>query len=197
MQPMAQTATDRRPPAPRPSNACVSSDLILDFVNTRARGDDYPELLGDSVGLAAWIAGSGSSGQGAVATDADAAVARELREAMVALLRAHSGCNDELADAEDYLARIAERYPLTPRLDAGGCTLVSQQSGIPGLLGSLFAAAADLASRGAWQRLRICKDPACRTGFFDKTRNSSGLYCSSACSSKMAMRAYRSRLKSA
>lgn len=57
------------------------------------------------------------------------------------------------------------------------------------------AAAADLDSRGAWTRLRICKDPSCRRGFFDKTRNSSGLYCSSACSSKMAMRAYRSRQK--
>jgi predicted RNA-binding Zn ribbon-like protein len=180
-----------------PTNVCESSDLILDFVNTRAREGEHGDLLADRDGLVAWSEAAGSPVDPALTGEADAAAARELRDAFFGLLRSHSGCNDELADAEAYLARIAERYPLTPRLDAAGCTLISQQSGIPGLLGSLFAAAADLDSRGAWTRLRICKDPSCRRGFFDKTRNSSGLYCSPACSSKMAMRAYRSRLRAA
>jgi predicted RNA-binding Zn ribbon-like protein len=185
------------PTALRASNACISSDLILDFVNTRPGADGHPDLLADGEGFSAWISSAGSADPDQVAGDADAAVARELRGAFVGLLRAHSGCDDERAEAEAYLARIAERYPLTPRLDATGLTLSSGQSGIPGLLGSLFAAAADLASRGAWSRLRICKNPACRRGFFDKTRNSAGIYCGSACSSKMSMRAYRSRQKAA
>lgn len=189
---MSSTPTDLRA-----SDACVSSDLILDFVNTRARPDGHPDLLSDGEGFSAWIASVGSADPEGVAGEADAAVARELREAFFGLLRAHSGCDDERADAEAYLARIAERYPLTPRLDATGLTLSSGQSGIPGLLGSLFAAAADLASRGAWSRLRICKNSSCRKGFFDKTRNSAGIYCSSACSSKVSMRAYRSRQKAA
>jgi predicted RNA-binding Zn ribbon-like protein len=80
-------------------------------------------------------------------------------------------------------------------LCALGCRLVSTQPGVPGALGSLFAAAADVATRGSWSRLKVCKNQSCQSGFYDKTRNSAGLYCSAACNSLMSMRAYRSRLK--
>jgi predicted RNA-binding Zn ribbon-like protein len=60
---------------------------------------------------------------------------------------------------------------------------------------ALFAAAADLASSGAWPRMKMCKNASCHAGSFDKTRNSSELYCSTAGSSQAAQRAYRSRLK--
>ncbi|WP_141962426.1 CGNR zinc finger domain-containing protein [Actinoallomurus bryophytorum] len=80
---------------------------------------------------------------------------------------------------------------------AGGCTLVPSQTGVLGAFGSLLAAVADLASRGAWLRLKMCKNDSCHAGFFDKTRNSSGLYCGTACGTQMSQRAYRSRLKNA
>jgi predicted RNA-binding Zn ribbon-like protein len=60
-----------------------------------------------------------------------------------------------------------------------------------GAFGSLLAAVADLASRGAWLRLKMCKNDSCHAGFFDKTRNSSGLYCGT----QVSQRAYRSRVK--
>ncbi|MFI6763027.1 CGNR zinc finger domain-containing protein [Micromonospora sp. NPDC050417] len=90
---------------------------------------------------------------------------------------------------------MAVPHPLTPRLSTDGCTLVPAQTDVPGAFGALFAAAADLAARGAWCRLKVCKNPSCLAGFFDKTRNSSGLYCGAACGSQMSMRAYRSRLR--
>ncbi|MBY8883147.1 CGNR zinc finger domain-containing protein [Actinacidiphila acidipaludis] len=65
-----------------------------------------------------------------------------------------------------------------------------------GGFGALPAAAADLAARGGRARLKRCKDPSCHTGMFDKTRNSSDLQCSSACGTRMAARACRSRDKS-
>ncbi|MFG2600607.1 CGNR zinc finger domain-containing protein [Streptomyces sp. NPDC048462] len=45
--------------------------------------------------------------------------------------------------------------------------------------------------------MKICKNPTCYSGFFDRTRSTSGLYCSTACSSQAAQRAYRNRIKDA
>ena len=134
------------PTAIRASRACVSSDLILDFVNTRPGADGDPDLLADGEGFSAWISSAGSADPDQVAGDADAAVARELRGAFVGLLRAHSGCDDERAEAEAYLARIAERYPLTPRLDATGLTLSSGQSGMNVFSGGALPLSAKVAA---------------------------------------------------
>ncbi|MEV4627788.1 CGNR zinc finger domain-containing protein [Micromonospora sp. NPDC049523] len=179
-------------------SVCDSSDLILGFVNTRPTGDGQPELLDGRTGLADWLTRAGLADAAPSATYADAVAAQELRAAFVTILRSHAGCVDDetaVPDAEAYLQRIAERYPLTPRISAEGCTLVASQSGVPGAFGSLFAAVADLAARGGWSRVKVCKNSSCHSGFFDKTRNTSGLYCSAACGSQASMRAYRSRLR--
>jgi predicted RNA-binding Zn ribbon-like protein len=153
-------------------------------------------MLADRTSLAAWLSGAGLADHDVPVSDADAVAARELREALVTLFRFHAGCLDApVPDAEAYLQHTAERYPIALKLSAGGCMLVPAQAGIPGAFGALLAAAADAASRGAWARLKICKNTSCHAGFFDKTRNLSGLYCSTACNSQMSMRAYRTRLK--
>lgn len=183
-----------------PPGLCDSSALILRFVNTRPSGNGRAEMLADQAGLADWLAGTGLADGGPEVGYADVVAARELRAAFETILRAHAGCVDDpgsVPAAEAYLQRIAERHPLTPRLTADGCTFVPSQSGVPGAFGALFAAAADLAARGGWSRLKVCKNPSCHAGFFDKTRNSSGLYCSTTCGSQMSMRAYRSRLRTA
>jgi len=190
---MQQAAAETCPPS-----VCTSSDLLLGFVNTGPLGGRADHLTGPE-DLSAWLRGSGLIEDGSVVTGADALAARELRDAFVTVLRAHSGCEDgesALPSAERYLLQIAARYPLAPQLSAEGCRLVPTQDGVLGGFGALLAAAADLAARGGWARLKMCKDPSCHTGFFDKTRNSSGLYCSSACSTRMAARAYRSRVRS-
>jgi predicted RNA-binding Zn ribbon-like protein len=158
---------------------CASSDLVVGFVNA-----DVPE----------WLASHTTEPVDA----ADVATAGELRSQLVTLLRAHSGCVDDPASvttAHAYLRRIAPRYPLVPLITADGCTLTTAQTGVPGLFGQVLAAVADLSYRGAWPRVKVCKNRGCHHGFFDKTRNTSGLYCSPACSSQAAMRAYRSRQK--
>jgi predicted RNA-binding Zn ribbon-like protein len=102
---------------------------------------------------------------------------------------------NEVLAAEAYLRRIAVRYPLVPRIRADGCTLVPAQTGVLGVLGAVLAAVTELAYRGKWPRLKVCRNPACHEAFFDRTRNSSGLYCGAACCSQVSMRAYRSRQK--
>ncbi|PTM87135.1 MULTISPECIES: CGNR zinc finger domain-containing protein [unclassified Streptomyces] len=180
-----------------PPSVCHSSDLLLGFVNTAPWGGN-PETMNGAEDLSAWLARAGLLDAEADVTGADAAAARELRDAFIMIFRAHSGCadgQDALPAAERYIQRIAQRYPLVSQLSAEGCRLVPAQDGVLGGFGALFAAAADLAARGGWARLKMCKDPSCHRGFFDKTRNSSGLYCSTACSTRMAARAYRSRSK--
>ncbi|MFC6019359.1 CGNR zinc finger domain-containing protein [Plantactinospora solaniradicis] len=181
-----------------PTGLCESSDLILSFVNTRNADTGQPGPSGNRAGLAEWLARAGRTERDLVVTNADTVAADELRSTFVTIFRAHAGCADSdtsVSEAEAYLHRIAERYPLIAKISTDGCTLVPAQTGVPGAFGSLLAAAADLAARGGWSRLKVCKHPTCHTGFFDKTRNSSGLYCSTACGSQMSMRAYRSRLK--
>lgn len=158
---------------------CASSDLVVGFVNTGERE---------------WLAAHATEPVDA----ADVAAAAELRAQLTILMRAHSGCADgpaSVASARDYLQRIAPRYPLLPMISAEGCTLTAAQTGVPGLFGDLLAAVADLSYRGIWPRVKVCKNTGCHRGFFDKTRNTSGLYCGAACGSQAAMRAYRSRRK--
>jgi predicted RNA-binding Zn ribbon-like protein len=162
-----------------PPAVCASSDLVIAFVNA---------------GEPDWLAAHTAEPVDA----ADVAAATELRQRLVVLLREHSNCVDDPRTADDaraYLRRIAPRYPLVPVLTTEGCTLTPAQTGVPGLFGQLLAAVADLSYRGAWSRVKVCKNKGCHRAFFDKTRNTSGLYCSPACSSQAAMRAYRSRQK--
>jgi predicted RNA-binding Zn ribbon-like protein len=159
----------------------MAADLLLSFANS-------------GTGLATWL--SRHAGE-AVVEDGDLVTARDLRAALLSLLRAHSGCAaaDEVSAAQAYLRRIAVRYPLVSRIGSQGCTLAPAQDGVLGVFGAVLAAVTDLAYQGDWTRVKLCKNTACHEAFFDRTRNSSALYCSAACNSQASMRAYRSRQK--
>ncbi|MEV6596231.1 CGNR zinc finger domain-containing protein [Actinoplanes sp. NPDC051346] len=174
--------------------------LVLDFINTKVHGGVGTDRLGDAGSLAEWLSTAGLIGPDVVVTTADAASARELRDALVTVLLAHSGAedgNDEaLAAAESQLRRTASLHPLVPIITAEGAALASEQSGVAGALGAILAAVADAAATDKWGRLKACRNPPCHFGFFDRTRNASGAYCSSTCGSQVSMRALRQRRKS-
>lgn len=181
----------------RVGDECVSSDLLVGFVNTRTHGKQGEDRLADGATAAEWF-DAADAGQNTDATDADAATARELREALLSILRAHVGCVEgaqEVPDAEARLQRAALRFPVTTVVTADGCELHPTGNGIDRSFSYLLSAVADLASRGAWPRMKVCKNDTCYNAFFDKTRNSSALYCSTTCSGQMATRAYRGRKK--
>lgn len=177
-----------------------AADLVLGFVNTRPTGNGAPERLRDAQGLREWILAAGlSRDQGLRVTDADAAVARELRAALVVLLLRHVRVEEQegaLAEAEDHLRRTAELYPLVAAVTESGCELVPSQGGMPGVFGSLFGALAQATASGLWPRMKMCRNLPCHVSFLDKTRNCGGLYCSAACGSQVSMRSFRQRQKS-
>ncbi|MFC5889984.1 CGNR zinc finger domain-containing protein [Kitasatospora sp. CM 4170] len=189
------------PAEPSPRTVVPMVETVLAFVNTRADGGGRQELFGDGQAFAAWLAErdefGGEFGGETVATDADAAAARELRDALVTLLLAHSGdegsLGESLRHAEQHLRRAGTLYPLATVVTAGGVELASPQAGVPRVFGTVLAAVTTFAQTGDWGRIKACRNPPCHFGFFDRTRNGSGLYCSTGCGSQVSMRNYRRR----
>jgi predicted RNA-binding Zn ribbon-like protein len=195
-----KTHSYRSPTVPPPSAA-----LVLEFVNTRADGGGRMERFGDAAGFRGWLERIElprevwTDSGGLEVTGADAASARELRDALVTVLLAHAGevnsLGEPLAQAESYLQRVTRRYPLTSMISAEGATLRASQTGVPGVLASVLAGITELAQSGAWSRVKACRNQPCHFGFFDRTRNSSAAFCSPGCASQASMRAYRQRKK--
>ncbi|MDY0812243.1 CGNR zinc finger domain-containing protein [Kitasatospora purpeofusca] len=192
---MSSTATGSAKPSPR--TVVPTVETVLAFVNTRADGGGRRELFGDGHSFAEWLAEHGEFGDETVATDADAAAARELRDALVVLLLAHSGdetgLGEPLRHAEQHLRRAGALYPLATVVTAGGVELASPQTGVPRVFGTVLAAVTTFAQTGDWGRVKACRNPPCHFGFFDRTRNGAGLYCSTGCGSQVSMRNYRRR----
>ncbi len=173
------------------------SELVVAFANTHADAGGRVERFGSADGVAAWAAETVPDAGPLELLESDVAAVRELRDALVAVLRAHAGDPvlppGELEDAERRLAAAASRYPLSVVLDRDGVRLQPTQPGSPGLLGRVLAATAELALGGDWHRLRACRNEPCHLAFLDTSRNRSRVFCSPACSSQVAMRAYRKR----
>jgi predicted RNA-binding Zn ribbon-like protein len=174
-----------------------AADLVLAFVNTRADAGGRQELFGGAEAFAEWLVGHHQFAAPSTVTDADAATARELRDALVTVMLAHSGDKDtsveDLLRAEAHLARAGMLYPLASVISGRDVRLISPQDGTAHVFGTVLAAVSEFAQRGDWGRLKACRNPPCHFGFFDRTRNGSALYCSSACSAQVAMRRYRER----
>ncbi|HSZ43324.1 MAG TPA: CGNR zinc finger domain-containing protein [Trebonia sp.] len=180
-----------------------SVDLLVSFVSTTASLNGRTEELANETGFAAWarrhaLGDPDDEGPdedtGDQPTEADAVAARELRGALIGVFRAHCDCATARVDeAELYLRRAARRYPVMTTITAGGCRFAAAQDGVLGVFGAILAAAADVTSQGLWPRLKMCKNQTCYAGFYDKTRNLSGQFCSPACNSQVSMRAYRER----
>ncbi|MBG0817349.1 ABATE domain-containing protein [Planomonospora sp. ID82291] len=185
-----------------PLSPLEAADLVLDFVNTRPI-DGREERLADASTTARWLHATGLLHDGALVTEADAAAARELRQALVVVLLAHAGepvgggpgeSGTALEEAEAHLRRSGALYPLSPVVTAHDVRLVPAREGMPGAFGGLLAAVAELARDGTWTRVKACRNPPCHLGFYDRTRNCSAAYCSPRrCGAQVAMRSYRSR----
>ena len=173
------------------------ADLVLAFANTHADSGGRLEQFADVDGLRAWLRENGLDEAAADASPADVDGVRHLRDALVTVLLAHSDdpATDDaaLAAAEDDLRRVALRHPRVTTVDRDGARLSPAQQGLPGAVGLVLAAMTDLALTGAWPRVKACRNPTCHLAFVDRSRNTSGAYCGTTCSSQVAMRAYRRR----
>ena len=173
--------------------------LVQAFVNTTAsEGHLHWEAIGDPDSLRSWFTRRGLLAGGVPVEDADVGRAREIREALRALLAANNG--REVPDAAlATLNGAAERASLRVRFGENGpATPVPTSGGVDGALGGVLAAAYSAMGEGTWERLKACRNEGCAWAFYDRSKNRSGRWCSmGVCGNRTKTRAYRRRRQAA
>jgi predicted RNA-binding Zn ribbon-like protein len=158
-----------RPPAPG------SLALVQGFVNTN-------DIEAGTDRIEEWLEAEGFAG-------GDEATLRRARETIRELIAANSG--DPL---DDDVRTELERLAASTRPRA---TLVDgrvQLTGDGDALTSVLLAVAEATATGAFTRLRICDNDACRWAFYDGTKNGKSRWCHPAiCGNRAHTRAYRER----
>ncbi|MFF8727322.1 CGNR zinc finger domain-containing protein [Streptomyces sp. NPDC015171] len=160
------TARDPRPLTGEP--------LALDLVNTRWNEEGAArDLLADTEGLAAWLAGNGLAGD----HPADAEVLHRLRTAREALRAALDGPPEQAAPLVD---AVLANGRIRARLTAAG-PAEEPEFADPAWAPAWLAARnyLDLLTR-APERIRHCAGGGCVLHFFDTSRNGTRRWCSMA-----------------
>lgn len=151
--------------------------LCLDFIRTlRHRGSpDVVEELPDAEALSAWVRQCGPCAAGG---DADAAGARDLREAVHALITAARA--GRMPDAHSLaLLNEAAAHPVpVPRLSRTGRLDWQAEDPVRATLALVARDALDLATSPFLTRVRDCAGPTCGALFLDISRPGNRRWCS-------------------
>jgi predicted RNA-binding Zn ribbon-like protein len=166
--------------------------LVQGLVNTVDR-EHGPDLLDDAAGLRDWLHRRGLLEPDAGVTERDLGAARDLREALRALLLANNG-EAEPPWARRALEAAAARADLRAAFPPDGPELVPQRDGVDGALGRVVAAAFAAMLDGGWPRLKACPRECCGWAFYDRSSNASATWCSmSVCGGRVKSGAYYRR----
>lgn len=161
-----------------PKAAPAPLRLLQLFVNT-ADHENGREWLPDQAALDVWLAEHELPG------GAELRRARELREALRALLRANNGQARSpcaVSTVNDVAAALAIG------LDDRGLVRISAGDA----LGRIVAVAVMAMLDGTWPRLKVCRN--CGWSFYDYSKNRSASWCSmQLCGNRLKTRAYRRR----
>lgn len=157
--------------------------LCLDFIRTlRHRGTPAAsEELPDGSALAAWVRQCGPCGLDVASDSAQAAHARELREAVHAMITAavRTGDPASCGDAvRRQLNRAAAAPVPAPLLDASGRIRWRADDPVTATLAVIARDALDLVTSTAVTRVRECADPQCGALFLDGSRPGTRRWCS-------------------
>jgi predicted RNA-binding Zn ribbon-like protein len=167
--------------------------LVQAFVNTVDR-EHGPDLLDDPAGLAAWL---DRHLMPAAVSEAELDRAREVREALRAVLLANNGePHDQGAQA--VLEHASRRARLEAAFPPDGAALVPRAEGVDAALGRILAAAFAAMLDGSWDRLKACPRDVCGWVFYDRSTNASATWCSMrVCGGRVKAGAYYRRRRRA
>jgi predicted RNA-binding Zn ribbon-like protein len=165
------------------------------FVNTlhdNLTGEELasPEALRD------WLIGHEVADRSTIARPTDLKRAREVREALRALMLANNG--DPLDhDAVATLNATAARARVGAAFDDhDSWRLEPAAGGVDRALGELLAIVFRAMSEDSWHRLKACHNPDCAYAFYDHSKNRSGRWCDmQTCGNRAKARAYRDRAR--
>src|SRR4051795_1853080 len=166
-------------------------ELVRSFVNTYDH-DDGTEVLTGPGELTQWLDDHGLGAPKAGAPDL--ARARELREALRAILQHHGGAELDPA-APRVIDDAASRAQLAVVFGDPGPALVEPRAGgVDGALGHLLVTIADAQRDGTWARLKACAAQDCQYAFYDRSRNRSAVWCDmKVCGNRNKVRSFRER----
>ena len=146
---------DETKPAPMPLL------VVQSFVNTR-EADSGTDMLADLEPARQWL---GDAGLLDDVEDVDLVMARELREAIRALLVHNGGGEAPGGSTLDALGSLAETCRLRPVILAGGSVdLRPDAEAGTSALGRLLLIIRDTQRDGTWQRLKACRNPELPVG---------------------------------
>jgi predicted RNA-binding Zn ribbon-like protein len=184
---MAPGETSKAKTAPEPLY------LVQRFVNSvdLETGEDEletPEALRD------WFAGRGLMERGDAVTAADLRRALDVREGLRAVLLQNNGLplDEERVERLDRaVGRASVRVRFTPGQNP---ELIATCAGVDGAIARLMAIVAAAVEHGRWERLKACPREECEWAFYDRSKNSSGRWCSmESCGNIEKARAFRAR----
>jgi predicted RNA-binding Zn ribbon-like protein len=166
--------------------------LIQDFLNTVRIQEAGPDLLADtplardwSTGaLQTWSALRGVGAEPPSLNDADLPKLRALRSTIARLV-----CGDA-ADARG-IAAVSAAFALS---DTGEVRLEPAGTGWRWLASALWGEILLSQQAGTWQRIKQCHNGVCGATFYDRSKNSSGVWCNvKTCGNIANLRASRAR----
>ncbi len=176
----------RRPPAPG------RLELLRTFLNTVDLENGEDEFASPDQ-LAAWLIERGLLPRGARVDPTELAEAIAFRETLREVLEANAG-HIPVAGPVARLNEMAARVPLHVELGDGARLEPERSQGIERAIGHLLGIVYESVTQGTWQRLKVCRNDACRWAFYDSSRNRSGAWCTMAiCGNRMKGRAFRRR----
>lgn len=167
--------------------------LVQAFLNT-VDLEDGPDRLATPEGFRRWLATHELPGGDRDVSADDLRRAVAVREALRRLAACNNGAAVDPAaiavlNAQCDSAGVAIRFDA-----AASAELDPIQTGIDGALGVILARVYTAMVDGSWQRLKTCRNDACRWAFYDASKNRSGAWCTmSICGDKLKARAYRRR----
>ena len=167
--------------------------LVQDFVNTRnyLQGGD---LLGSVEEADRRLAEHGLLESGESVGESGRLRLVDFREALRGLLLAHNGA---VVPGVEGLNELVSAVPLGVSFEANGRpTLgpVAWDGPDEHVVARLLAEVIRAETGGRWERLKACRNPACRWVFFDASKNGLGRWCNmQLCGARHKMRRYRER----
>jgi predicted RNA-binding Zn ribbon-like protein len=170
----------------------VNSDLVIDFVNT-AGFDPTREDLVTPADLLTWLQERGLE-PGDRATKTDLEEARNVREALRALMLGHNDCECDDEQALAVIDDAACRAHLGVRFGGDGTRIEARNPGVRGALGRILSNVSEAMSDGTWDRMKACRADDCQYAYYDTAKNKSRAWCSmQSCGNRAKVHAYRER----
>ncbi|MFF9298213.1 CGNR zinc finger domain-containing protein [Streptomyces sp. NPDC014764] len=167
---MSWTSTERYRIRPAPGGLA----LVQELLNTRAVPPYGEDVLADGNGggrwlrdvTSAWAEEQGWPDPTGEPRTGDLERVRALRERLASLM---TGEAEQVGAPTD--------VSLRPGLDEEGRVALIPV-GSPGewLEAAVWAQVLLAQTDGTWQRLKLCREPACRSAFYDRSRNNSGVW---------------------